>query len=96
MTLNDIKKIIKKYFPIIKDKYKVNKVGIFGSFAVGEQKKNSDIDVLVEFSGPVTFFKFTELKDFLEEKMGRKVDLVTKNALKPIIKDSILNSTIYI
>lgn len=80
--------------PILKEKYKVNKIGYFGSYARGEQTEQSDIDILVEFSEPVGL-EFIELKDYLEEVLDKKVDLVTENALKPQLKDSILQEVVY-
>jgi predicted nucleotidyltransferase len=80
--------------PILKDKYKVNKIGYFGSYARGEQTEQSDIDILVGFSEPIGL-EFIELKNYLEEILDKKVDLVTTNALKPQLKESILQEVIY-
>ncbi len=96
MNLEEVKKIIKNNLPFIKEKYGVKEVGIFGSFATGEQKKGSDVDVLVEFDRPTGLFKFVGLKFFLEDKLKIKVDLATKGALKPLIKDDILKETVYL
>ena len=71
-------------------------IGIFGSYVRGEQKKKSDLDILVEFSEPIGLFKFVELEDFLSQELNLKVDLVMKDALKPRIKDSILKEAIYV
>ncbi|MFV9629836.1 MAG: nucleotidyltransferase family protein [Methanosarcinales archaeon] len=81
--------------PLLKKEYKVKTIGIFGSYARDEQTETSDIDVLVEFEGPVGFFKFMKLEDHLSEKLGVKVDLVTPDALKPLIKSNILQETVY-
>ena len=62
----------------------------------GEQKGESDLDVLVEFSEPIGFFDFIELEGFLSEKLGAKADLVMKKALKPRIKGKILKEAIYL
>ena len=96
MTLEEVKKIIKKNLPFIKEKYGVSEVGIFGSFAAGEEKEGSDVDILVEFDKSITLFGYVDLKFFLEDELKTKVDLVTKKALKPLIKDEILRETIYI
>ncbi|MCK5416104.1 nucleotidyltransferase family protein [Candidatus Parcubacteria bacterium] len=96
MNLEKVKKIITKNESFVSEKYGAVKFGVFGSVARGEQSKNSDIDMLVEFNKPIGLFKFVELKQFLENEMGTKVDLVTKKALKPLIKNDILNQTIYI
>jgi len=57
---------------------------------------SSDIDILVRFEKPIGFFKFIELEDYLSKKLGIKVDLVTEDALKPLIKPSIMESVIYV
>ncbi|MCP5107751.1 MAG: nucleotidyltransferase family protein [bacterium] len=74
----------------------VSKIGVFGSYARGDEKRSSDIDVLVEFNRPVNLFEFSRLKSFLSAQLGIGVDLVTPGALKPLIKDKILNSVAYI
>lgn len=71
-------------------------MGIFGSFAKGEGREESDIDILVEFEKTVDFFEFLDLKEFLENLFHREVDLVTKRALKPLIKEKILKEVIYV
>ncbi len=83
--------------PELKDRYQVETIGFFGSYARGEQNKKSDVDILIEFSQPnnIDFFDFIELEEFLTKKLGIKVDLVTQNALQPLIKDQILKETIY-
>jgi len=61
-----------------------------------EHNKESDVDILVEFSKPVGFFKFIDLEDYLSNILKRKVDLVTNKSLKPAIKDQILKELIYV
>jgi len=75
----------------------VKNIGFFGSYARGEQKPKSDIDILVEFveGNSVDLFDFIELENFRCRKLGIKVDLATEKALKPLIKDQILKETIY-
>jgi predicted nucleotidyltransferase len=82
--------------PLLADRFKVQTIGIFGSYVRGEQKNKSDLDILVEFSEPIGLFKFVELEDFLSQELNLKVDLVMKDALKPRIKDSILKEAIYV
>ncbi len=79
----DILKVLKKELPYLKEKFKVKNIGIFGSYVRDEQTKTSDIDMIVKFDALVGFFKFIELEDYLSEKLGVKVDLVTLDALKP-------------
>ena len=88
--------ILKKYEDVIKQRYHVKKIGIFGSFARGEETERSDIDVLVDLKdGYETFDNFMDLKYFLEDLFNRKVDLVTIDALRPQLKDDILQEVIY-
>ena len=91
-----MKLVISQNLNDLKDKYNISQIGIFGSVARGESDQASDIDLLVEFSKPISFFKFVDLEDRLSQVTGEKVDLVTKNALKPPIKDEILKQTIYV
>jgi len=93
-TKKDIEKILKQYKPILQEKYKVKEIGIFGSYVRGEETKRSDIDILVKFSSPIGW-EFIDLKEFLERILGRQVDLVTVQALKPQLKDSILREVVY-
>jgi len=91
----EVLKTIKKELPYLKEKFKVKSIGIFGSYARGEQTKKSDIDMLVEFDVPVGFFKFIDLENYLSEKLRVKVDLVTPDALKPLIKPQIIEEAVY-
>lgn len=90
MPLEEIKNII---VPILKS-YEVTKAGIFGSVARGEDADDSDIDILVEIKSNYSLLKFIELKIKLEELLGRKVDLVEYDVIKPIIKNNILREEI--
>jgi predicted nucleotidyltransferase len=97
-NVEEIKRIILQHKAEIKKKFKVKTIGVFGSYVRGEQKRGSDVDILVEFEedAEIGFFKFLDLEEFLSQKLGVKVDLVTKNALKPYIGKSILQEVIMI
>lgn len=95
LSKNDIEEKLQQIKPVLVDKFHVSKIGYFGSYVNGQQTKQSDIDLLVEFSQPVGWGFFT-LERFLEQALGIPVDLVTKNALKEQIKGRILNQVIYI
>lgn len=71
-------------------------MGIFGSFARGEENSQSDVDIVVEFTSPMGFFDFIRLEKSLSESLGRQVDLVTKSALKPAIKPYVLKEAMYV
>jgi predicted nucleotidyltransferase len=68
----------------IKKRFGVRRIGLFGSFARGEQKDTSDVDILVEFEEP-TFDNFMNLAFFLEDLFSRRVELVTPDSLSPYI-----------
>jgi hypothetical protein len=97
-TLIEIKIQLELLKPILKEKFQVETIGIFGSYSQGQQKKKSDIDLLVTFtkSNDIDLLDFITLKQFLSRKLKTKVDLVEKEALKVRIKDRILQETIYI
>lgn len=85
---------IKKLKPKLREKYYVEKIGIFGSYARGEEKEESDVDIIVKFFRPIGW-DFVDLKDFLEKELDKKIDLTTENALKPQIKEAILSEVRY-
>ncbi len=85
---------LRKNKPIIEKKYGVKNLEVFGSYIRGEQKKGSDLDILVEFHRTIDLFKYIELENFLSKKLGVKVDLVMKDTLKPRIKDRILKEAV--
>lgn len=92
----DALKLLKEHEEVIKGRFGVKKIGIFGSFARGEALDKSDVDVLVEFrEGKKTFNNFMELKFYLEELFERDVDLVIETAIKPLLKDHIMREAVY-
>ena len=86
---------LKKNLTTIKS-YGVTSLALFGSYARDEAKTNSDIDLLVEFQGKVTFDKYMDLKFFLEDNLSLSVDLVTKKMLKPQIIDTVEKDANYV
>ena len=88
--------ILKKDLNRLRSVYHVKRIGIFGSFSGGNENKKSDLDVLIEFSEPVSLLTYIELKNHLSKLTKRNVDLVTKNALKPQLKKDILKEAIYV
>jgi predicted nucleotidyltransferase len=94
MDKKQIEEIIKSQKQYLEEHFYVKKIGLFGSFVRSEQHEDSDIDMLVEFNRPVGF-EFIRLKFYLESILDRKVDLVTEDALKPLIKDHILSEVQY-
>jgi uncharacterized protein len=90
----EIEKILKKNKSYLKKKYHVEKIGIFGSYARGQEYNDSDVDILVTFSDSIGW-EFIDLQEYLQEILGLTVDLVTIKALKPQLRDSILNEVVY-
>lgn len=87
---------LKEHEKLIRQKFRVKRIGIFGSFARGEEREDSDLDVLVEFEeGQKTFDNYMDLKFYLEDLFGREVDLVTEKALKRQLKDIIMKEVVY-
>jgi len=95
-SLKEIQKILADHKEELGQRYKVKEIGIFGSIVRGEQKKKSDIDILVEFKSPIGLFKFLELEEYIGDLLGIKVDLVSKKALKPRIGKHILQEVLTI
>ena len=83
--------ILRREMPELRDRYKVKSLGLFGSYVRGEQRRKSDLDILVEFHEPPGLLKFLELENRLSDLLGIKVDLVMKSALKPDIGRRILS-----
>jgi len=88
--------LLRQHEPELKRRFGVARIGIFGSFARGEERPDSDVDILVVFQkGKKTFDNFMGTKFYLEEIFERRVDLVTEAALKPLIRDPILKNVLY-
>jgi len=94
--LDKIIKTLRRNKPVLKKQFKVKKLGIFGSYVRGRQKKNSDVDILVEFSRIPGFFKYLNMEDRLSNLLNKRVDLVMKGSLKPTIGKHIMREVVYV
>ena len=94
--VDELKKILQDHKATLKSEYGVIEIGLFGSYTKGNQKKSSDIDILVEFEKAIDLFTFVQLKNHLSVLLGVNVDLVIRKALKPKIGERILSETVYI
>lgn len=74
----------------------VKDIAVFGSVVRGTASNDSDVDILVEFSQPIGLFEFIRLKMLLEQWIGKRVDLVTPDALHPALRQRILDEAIYV
>jgi len=97
-TLARIKEILQRYKTELEERYGVNEIGVFGSYVRGEQRADSDLDILVEFKpdAKMDLIKFIELEDYISNLVGIKVDLVMKSGLKPRIGRCILQEVTYL
>jgi uncharacterized protein len=97
MIIDEMMEILSKQNTFLRSVYHVTDIGIFGSCVKGKLKKSSDIDVLVSFDqGRKDLFNYMRLKIYLEKLLGRKVDLVIKEAVKPRLRDRILSEVRYV
>jgi predicted nucleotidyltransferase len=87
-------KKLQELLPELKMKYPIKYLGVFGSYVRGEQSASSDLDILVEFNGSITLLGYSRLENELSDKLGIKVDLVSKTALKPRIGKHILSEVV--
>lgn len=95
MTQAKLDLIKQKVIPILKEAG-VTRSSLFGSYARGDNKKKSDIDILIEVPRGTTLFDIVELQLRLEEKLQKKVDLVTYRSVHPLLQKDILNTQIQI
>ena len=96
MKIKQIINTLSELKPAIRKRYNVKELGVFGSYARGQEKRGSDLDILVSFEEPIGLFKFLELEEYLSDKLDVKVDLVSKKALKPRIGKRILEQVIMV
>jgi hypothetical protein len=96
-TFKEIQEFFRKYKPTLLEKYKwLSELGIFGSYVRGEQNEESDVDVLVDYTEAPDLIELIDLENYLSDNLGMKVDVVTKNGLKPRLKERILSEVVYV
>ncbi|MDB9249168.1 nucleotidyltransferase family protein [Halorubrum ezzemoulense] len=94
MATEDISTRLAQLKPKLEQEYPISELGIFGSYARGEQESDSDLDLLVAFDKPVTLFDLVRLENELAEELGIEVDLVTKDSLKPRIETRVCDELV--
>ncbi|MBI2542155.1 nucleotidyltransferase family protein [Candidatus Woesearchaeota archaeon] len=94
--LKQIQSVLASSKAELRKKYNVRELGIFGSYAMGQQKKASDVDILVRFNPNATLFDFVGLGNYLEEKLKIKVDLVSERGMRQELKSSIVKDVVMI
>lgn len=95
LTVTEIEQRLKAIKPYLLQHFFVDKIGYFGSYARNEQNEESDVDILVNFKKPIGW-EFFDLKEYLENQLNIKVDLISEKALKKQLRESILNSVKYV
>ena len=95
-TFAEIKESLSQYKSIARDKYQVTELGIFGSYVRGEQHYDSDVDVLIDYLEAPDLIELLELEEELSDRLGVPVDVVTKNGLKPRLRERILSEVVYL
>ncbi len=83
--MTEVMKIKNKIKPILKS-HKIKKAAIFGSYAQNTQKKTSDLDMVIQFSGKKSLYDLIDLQEILEKKLKMKVDLLTYKGINPLLK----------
>lgn len=98
LTKDEILNKLREIKPELYSKFYIKNLGLFGSYARGENSESSDIDILIEYDENTPFSLFTLIgaEHFLTELYGIKVDLVNKKSIKPALKDIILNEVIFV
>jgi len=95
-SLEGIRELIEQHRPELKRQFHVDKIGVFGSYARGDQKKTSDVDFLVSFDAPVSYFTIGGLYGYLKDAMGRDVDVVPREDLRPEFVENVLKDAVYL
>jgi predicted nucleotidyltransferase len=95
-TFQEIKEILIENKEKIQGTYKVKKLGIFGSYVRGEQREDSDVDILVTFEEPVSLLKLVNFENYLQDLTGIKVDVIPERSIRPELRKNILNEVSYI
>ena len=95
-NIDEVAAVLREHKAEVVRKYRVRELGIFGSYVRGEQKKKSDIDILVEYVEIPDLFEVINLERYLQRLLRKKVDLVRKAAIRPELKDRVLREVVYI
>ena len=96
MNRTETLKLLKDHKPRLTREFGVTKLALFGSAARGAEDTDSDIDILVAFDGPATSKRYFGVQFYLEDLLGRPVDLVTEKALRPELRPSIERDAIHV
>ena len=93
-SLEQILEVLRQQIPMLRERYGVESLEVFGSYVRSEQKKDSDLDILVTFKEDPSLLTYIAMENYLSDRLGIKVDLVMKDSLKPKIGQQILREAI--
>lgn len=93
-TLEEIRSALQAMLPELRQRYPISYLGVFGSWARREQREGSDLDLLVDFDGPVDLFAYARLQEEIAARLGVPVDLVHRPGLKPAIGRNVLREVL--
>lgn len=96
MDKHEVIQKLKEVKPLLKEEFGVVRIGLFGSFARGENRENSDIDILIEKEKPLSLVKFIRIKLILEERLGGRADLISAEGLRPELREKVKGEVIYV
>ena len=94
MTRDEILRTLQELKPILIEEFGVKKIGLFGSYATNEQTESSDIDLIVDM--PSEFDRYYDLKDLLQQRLQKEIDLGLEKSIRRFIKNKIQNEIIYV
>jgi predicted nucleotidyltransferase len=94
--LQELSTVLRQHLPQLREQYKLKSLAVFGSYVRAEQRRRSDLDVLVDFEEAPTLLQLSALQRQLSDLVGVKVDLALKRTLKPAIGEVILSEAIYV
>jgi len=96
IDIGDVKRTLEQKLPLLRERYNIESLGLFGSYVRHEQSSESDLDVLVSFLEPPGLLQFVALENYLSDLLGIQVDLVMRDALKAHLGQRILREVVSI
>jgi predicted nucleotidyltransferase len=94
--IEEIKNRLAGLKTVLREKYGVTEIGVFGSYVRREQSEKSDLDILVDYAGDLDLLEIVGVENYLSDRLHQKVDLIPKRCLRPELKDIILNEVVTI
>lgn len=95
-TLNEIKCVLSEHKKELRERYGINRIGLFGSYVRGKQKVNSDIDIVADFIKPISLLELVRVEIYLCKILKSKVDLIHREDIREELKESILKETVIV